>query len=330
MPPLSLLTDILSAPPQKLAFDEKHCLRKRLSSSDCSYCIDSCPSEALSLNNGKILLNTQKCSDCMQCLAVCPNEAFHQPGYSFDSGFRPTQDCQPLFISCSRQSAEHPDDQIVPCMGMFSVELLLLLGMTGPPVISFNISNCSTCENKASSYHFVKTLEYLEEHASSLLKTEFDVVKNRSHTEFSQIISRRDFISNVGNNCISAVKSQFCFEKTGTAVSPSQARRIPYKTRLIKKMIDLTDNEEKEQILSLCSHQVSISSECTLCPLCTGICPTGAIKVKRLNGNKQLLFNAALCSGCGLCVSFCKKKAISLTYPSVSQISIIKEADLCC
>lgn len=330
MPALSLLTGILPSTPQVVEFDIKQCLRKRLSSCECSHCVDTCPAGALSLKNREVLLNTQKCSNCMQCVAVCPNEAFFLPDYDFDSNCRSIQNRERIVFTCSRQIYGHPEDQIVPCLGMFSIELLLVLGMTGPPVISFNVSGCLTCENKTTSDSFMKVLEYLEKQVSPLLTTKFDVVKDRNLAEYSESDSRRGFISSVGNNCISAIKSQFWSEKIEFADTSFKTRRIPYKTRLIKNLIDLVDSEEKELITSLCFHQVSINSKCTFCPLCTGICPTGAIKIDRSNGEKRFLFNAALCSGCGLCVSFCNKNAIAIQHPLVSQVSSFKDAESCC
>lgn len=330
MPALSLLTGIISSPPQVVDVDVKQCLRKRLRSCDCSHCIDSCPAGALSLKSREVFLDIQKCSNCMQCIAVCPNDAFLLPGYDFDSKYRSIQNRERIFFTCSKQSYGHPEDQIVPCMGVFSIELLLVLGMTGPPVISFNVSGCLTCENKTISDSFVNILEYLEEHVSPLLTSKFDVVRDRSVAEYSESDSRRDFISSVGNSCISTFKSQFWSEKTEITDTSFKTRRIPYKTRLIKNLIDLVDSEEKELITSLCFHQARINSKCTFCPLCTGICPTGAIKIDRSNGEKRFLFNAALCSGCGLCVSFCKKNAISIQHPFVSQVSKLKDTESCC
>jgi ferredoxin len=197
MPALSLLTGIISSPPQAVEVDVKQCLRKRLRSCDCSYCIDTCPANALSLKNREVLLDTQKCSECMQCVAVCPNDAFLFSGYDFDSKCRLFQNRERIVFTCSRQSYGHPEDQIVPCMGVFSIELLFVMGMTGPPVISFNVSGCLSCVNKSTSDSFLKALEYLEKQVSPFLRTKFDILKERNVADYSESDRRRGYISSV-------------------------------------------------------------------------------------------------------------------------------------
>jgi len=68
------------------------------------------------------------------------------------------------------------------------------------------------------------------------------------------------------------------------------------------------------------SHQGMLCPEleepdlCTLCGLCTGICPTGALEMREDERETSLFFNGALCTGCGLCVRKCPVKALRM-YP---------------
>ena len=58
---------------------------------------------------------------------------------------------------------------------------------------------------------------------------------------------------------------------------------------------------------------------CFQCGACTGICPTGALSLKR--PEMAVLFDAEKCSGCGLCVSVCPVKAMEVSQDRISGFS---------
>ena len=326
MQTLSFLKDLVSDTTQSLEFVEKRCLRRRLNSCECRSCLDCCPAGALSLENRKVQLDIDKCSGCMQCTGVCPAEAFLLPGYDIEKHLGPsTPDTELSVFSCTRQGQVHPKETVVPCLGIFSPELLFFTGMTGPAVTAFNMAECSRCENKEAADKFLFTLKFLQEHALDLLTTEFLTLEHPNHLESLRIDNRRSFLTGLKNNLISFAASQVGkqpVKKTDTSV---KIRRVPRKLRLIEKLIEGVDPGKKELILSLFVFRMSVKNECTLCPRCTGICPTGALKVDRVNGEKQLLFKNALCSGCGLCVTFCQENAINLMFPSTYKVSENRE-----
>jgi len=314
---LSLFKDVVSETSETLTFVEARCLRRRLNSCDCTYCLDSCPAEALSLDGRNIQLDSEKCSRCMRCIAVCPNDAFELPGHNFEKHFLAVQDKDLTVFSCSRQSQIHPGETVVPCMGIFSPEILLLLGMTGPSIAAFNISECSGCENKVVSDAFLYSLVNLQKHGSALLTTKFTILTDPDQINPLEQENRRFFLSGLKNNLISAANSQLWKMQEEIVESSPTDRRITWKAQLIEKLLALVDDDKKALLSALCMYRLTAGKECTLCPRCTGICPTGALKVGRLNGEKQLLFKSTICSGCGLCVSFCKEKAITLTSPLI-------------
>ncbi len=214
----------------------------------------------------------------------------------------------------------HPDDKVIPCLGLLSIELLFTLGMRGPSTIVFNVADCSDCRNKASSDAFRESLKHLEKHASAFLSAEFVVQAEPDHGRPDNTDDRRYFISTLANNLASVSSAQRTHKSDITSKTASITRRIPQKTELIKRLFEREENRDNDLLLPLCAHRIGVSSDCTLCPLCTGICPTGALKIERRKEGKQLMFNSRCCSGCGLCVSFCKQKAISLAYPLISEM----------
>ncbi len=51
--------------------------------------------------------------------------------------------------------------------------------------------------------------------------------------------------------------------------------------------------------------------KCFECGACTGICPTGALHLKR--PEMAVLFDVKRCTGCGLCVPVCPVRAMELS-----------------
>jgi ferredoxin len=58
---------------------------------------------------------------------------------------------------------------------------------------------------------------------------------------------------------------------------------------------------------------------CFQCGACTGICPTGALALKR--PEMAVIFDAEKCSGCGLCVTVCPVKAMEVSLDRISGFS---------
>ncbi|MDX1776013.1 MAG: NIL domain-containing protein [Desulfobulbales bacterium] len=50
---------------------------------------------------------------------------------------------------------------------------------------------------------------------------------------------------------------------------------------------------------------------CFQCGACTGICPTGALSLKR--PEMAVMFDPEKCSGCGMCVTVCPVKAMEVS-----------------
>ena len=51
--------------------------------------------------------------------------------------------------------------------------------------------------------------------------------------------------------------------------------------------------------------------KCYQCGACTGICPTGALYIKR--PEMAVLFDPDKCTACGLCVSVCPARAMEVS-----------------
>ncbi len=314
----SLLERLASNADQQTAvFVQDRCLRKRLNTFDCQRCIDICAAGALSLRDRSISFDPGACTGCMLCTTACPNDAFCFSGFDGGSPSFLKQTSELTVISCPRQSRLYQEERRIPCLGGITIEQLLALALesAGGAVIAFNISSCTDCENSYGVRRFLARLAWVEEKAGSLFKRECIVITEKKQFKSLELSVRRLFLSNLKDNLLITIGSPFSFSLDGPNQTARTSRRIPARVRLKKNLLEHLEPNHKESVSALIDHQLAVGSACNLCPLCTGICPTGAVRVDRIDGQKRLTFNTMLCSGCGLCVSFCKKNALSLEYP---------------
>ena len=92
-------------------------------------------------------------------------------------------------------------------------------------------------------------------------------------------------------------------------------------------MLENLEREQAEIVSSLCLYDIKVSDACTACPLCKGICPTGAIRIETSGKDKSLMIDTTLCSGCGLCAEFCRHGAIELHKSKISDNHVLIRRD---
>lgn len=61
----------------------------------------------------------------------------------------------------------------------------------------------------------------------------------------------------------------------------------------------------------LAAHIRRDDQKCFQCGACTGICPAGALYVRR--PSMEVVFDAEKCTGCGLCVPICPVRAMEVS-----------------
>lgn len=307
---LTLFTDYFSESSPQLTFFTNRCLRARLNTNQCQRCVESCPTGALGADNRKIDIASPRCTGCMSCVAACPQDALVS-NYDLGELLRSFQKNRDIIVSCHRQTQSHPDEIIIPCVGIISKQLLTTLVFSGCRSVTFNLAGCRGCCNEDVSTAFridcKKITDYLSE-SSPAKVTLVDRREQLSH----HIMDRRAYLAKLRNIATDiSIKNISPARKTGPE-KPGNSRRIPFKTELVKNILAHLDEDSQKKVLSLCGHNLSINEGCDCCPLCKGICPSGAIKIDRSEQGKRFKFRMLNCSGCGLCVEFCKKNAISL------------------
>lgn len=263
----------------------------------------------------------------MMCTALCPNDAFEAKGYNLEKRIQSLSPEKDLFVSCSRQTQIHPDELVVPCVGALSLAHLLALCLKPSGKIIFNVSACESCENKAAADRLETQVTFLKENHHDIIEAELTTLQTATET-MSPLAAenRRSFLMGMKNSLVSAVESQLPTLQHDPSDGESRNRRVPRKVKLVKDLLKQLDQKKKEFVSSLCLYEIRVTDNCTLCPLCKGICPTGAIKIEKVDKEKTLVIDNTLCSGCGLCITFCKKDALRLQRPE--GLDVLKELQI--
>ncbi len=311
----SLLTKITATTPVAESVASR-CLRGRLSSFDCTWCLDSCAANALSLQNGKIQIDNARCTGCGRCTAVCPAEALVMENFDL---YRMLDECdsfEDCVFNCPRQKQTFPKELPLPCIGVLSIEALLSIALKGNGPVYFNLLACPDCRQFQGVEAFVETVERVQKTIAPHPGTKLLAIRAPSQLPLVQQRDRRSFLLGLGSNVASLVKSRDATATHLAKKEPFEAnnRRLPEKTALLTKVIMAQSSTLVPTLLAQNSPTLSLTDSCTLCPRCTGMCPTGAVKlVRQEDKSKKLSFAAGRCTGCGLCAAFCKVQAITIT-----------------
>ncbi len=312
----SFLTDIFKGSGVEVGIESRRCLRNRLNTCRCNLCIDACPTEALQYHGKRLELDSSRCSGCLRCTAVCPNDAFTAT-YDFHRELADTvrTEKQRLIFSCPRQQQFADQETVVPCLAVFSMEALLFLGTMTKKEIHFNASTCATCTNKSAYLQFTAELDSLKRQAAPHLSSVLLVQTAPSRER--QTSSRRAYLTALKKGAFNAARSSVRLDAAPKPVSAT-ARRLPARISLRQQCF--AGNGIAPSLTEIFTPQLTINDNCIPCPRCSGICPTGALRLKKSGGTKTVQFTGTDCSSCGLCLSFCTRNALSLSsgYRSVA------------
>jgi ferredoxin len=132
--------------------------------------------------------------------------------------------------------------------------------------------------------------------------------------------NRRSFLADIGRNVFKLIRERYHPADNTASHSPGHRRNIPHRLATVNSTLQSISAEVQKAVKAVLHPRLQISQTCTICPRCTGICPTGAISRRRRETDSQhhLVFAPERCTGCGLCVAFCEKHAIRLFSPLLS------------
>ena len=315
----------------------------------CKLCITYCPTDAIILNriNKRISIDPDKCVDCGICAAVCPTEVFKPTNFNdqklFNRGKPILEAGQNLEIRCEQICEEGQPDHVVRvnCLGSIHQAHLLGLIALGAKDLHFRHGNCDSCAVKFGSELITRTIQDVttlirpfpelvdinltssDKPADYPLSVNIpdDLPKNDQYTEK---ISRREFLTSLikkGQYSVAYSLNMALRDENQAAKKRNKTKKyLPAKRKLMLTAFKNFDHPEDLTIDSADLTGITdleiISDQCSVCPTCANLCPTGALSrtdTKDKRGNVMdatLFFNASHCTKCGLCIIGCFTNAV--------------------
>jgi ferredoxin len=290
-------------------FTGARCLLERNAVGGCDLCQKACPHEAVSLDSYSVNLDEVNCTGCGLCTQVCPGIALEFPlGPIQESLHRGKGQ-----IRCSR--VQGAGDEVL-CLGRLTPGVLAeSASRLGPLTLAHG--DCAGCKIGGP------TVPEQVKAAMEEGKKYFPALEATLTQEalLGAGVGRREF-----------------FGAMFGGAKRSAAELVPKLPMLEQPIEDARDERPVELRLRYLAAgraegvrwpKIAVGEGCTLCPVCTNVCPTKAVErirdtVEGLSDEYVITLNVSACTGCGACVQSCPPQVITLG--EASQEEVLGEA----
>lgn len=296
-----------------VALDRSRCVRHRFARSSCRHCTEGCSSGAVRWTEQGLAVAAGTCSLCLLCTAVCPTQALRSPGQHLSALINDLSAHTRPVLGCRK----HPADAVhgrLPCLGsLASAHLLLLLDLLFPDGLQINLSQCRGCENerilpaigdvrqRLAAAGWESRITFIDD--PRMIDCQPSALSRREMLTFFKMRSARS---------ASQVAGQILEQST---IKPYGDKKQPETHALLMKVLERQpDDARARQAWQLIAPALEVSAQCSGCSGCIGICPAGAL-TPATDEKSAPHYSARLCLACGLCASFCRRKAIHLQPP---------------
>lgn len=300
--------------PLALEFISRRCLRARFQGSTCDRCARECPAGAIRLESGTVILDPKRCVGCLACTAVCPAEALTGCDSRL-AGFPGKASVGKAISLCCEKGVRTGEEIILPCLGALSEEHLVAFAVRSGEDVCLTLAQCTDCRGSFVPAILARRLQALaSKMGSEGLLSCIRLLTREEESEQAASPSRRSFFRTFWDMSLhAATETIITLQSEPNPKEKHAHKHQPTRLILLRQALAESGDEAVRLALLPLFFTVTVSSECTFCGACAGMCPTGALKNIREEEGKQLQFTWARCSGCGLCLEFCPQKALSLS-----------------
>lgn len=281
------------------------CLLERNSVGGCDKCQQVCPHQAINLQSFTVEIDEVKCTSCGLCTAVCPGLALEFPLGPIQEKLHRGRGQ----LRCSK--APGAGDEI-HCLGQLTPGVLAEAGSRYGP-LTLAHGDCVNCKIGGPTIpeRVERTVEEGKKYFPGLeVHIQMEALRGAE-------VGRREFFGAMfGGAKRSAAE---LVPNLPLPEEPYEDKRseLPPELRLRKVAA--------YRAQAVRWPRITVAAGCTLCPVCTNVCPTKAVERERdtvegLSEAYVLKLNVSACTGCGACVESCPPQVISLGEASREEV----------
>jgi len=284
----NLLNAFLKATDPRPRYTESRCLLYKNSVGGCDRCYQVCPQGAVRLEGWRVELDEVLCTGCGLCTGVCPGVALEYPlGAIQEALIRGKGQ-----LRCSK--AEGKGEEVL-CLGRLTPGLLAEAGSRFGKVVLAR-GDCASCRIGGPSVP--EHLERMAKEARRYHPVEVEVVEGPLPGE---PVGRRELFQALLG---SARRTAADLVPELPLPQEGEEKGLPAELRL--RLLAARRASEVRW------PRIRVEEGCTLCPVCTNVCPTGAVRRVREGEEYVLYLQVEACTGCGACVESCPPQVIRL------------------
>ncbi|AMA76016.1 ferredoxin [Thermus parvatiensis] len=285
-----LLNVFLKATDPRPRYTEARCLLYKNSVGGCDKCYQACPKGAVRLEGWRVELDEVLCTGCGLCTGVCPGIALEYPLGAIQEALIRGKGK----LRCSK--AEGKGEEVL-CLGRLTPGLLAEAGSRFGKVVLAR-GDCGAC--RIGGPEVPERLARMAEEARRYFPVEVEVVEGELPGER---VGRRELFQ-VLLGSAKRTAADLVPELPLPALEEEKEGELPAELRLRRLAASRAPEVRWPRI--------RVEEGCTLCPVCTNVCPTEAVRRVREGEEYALYLQVAACTGCGACVESCPPQVIRL------------------
>ncbi|MHB8763783.1 MAG: 4Fe-4S dicluster domain-containing protein [Deferrisomatales bacterium] len=197
----------------------------------------------------------------------------------------------------------------LPCLGVLTTEELAALAVLLPQGLRLNTLLCGSCSRTGVERALADRVTRI-----SLLHPGGELRCARTTEELAfrdRVVDRRGFFRSLRG--ATARKAARVFSGTTTADAGGRgAKYLPRPRRALETALARAAAPAADRLSDAFTFHLTIAADCTACPRCAAMCPTGALGRVGERTDRRLAFDPRRCTGCGVCVSFCPSGSLRL------------------